>query len=214
MATVCPSITAYSDEEYDQQIARVGHFSHRLHIDLMDGKFTRAQNIDPDSAWWPVGIKADFHLMYANPMAAAETILKHQPNTVIVHSEANGNLEQFSKTCRQAGVKVGIAVLQATDIQLILPGLADIDHVLIFSGSLGRFGGQADLRLLSKAKVLKDHKPALEVGWDGGINQNNISQLVFGGVDVLNVGGFIQNSANPERSYEILRRIADETGTT
>jgi len=33
-------------------------------------------------------------------------------------------------------------------------------------------------------------------------------------VDVLNVGGFIQNSADPEHSYDTLQRIAEETGTT
>jgi pentose-5-phosphate-3-epimerase len=54
----------------------------------------------------------------------------------------------------------------------------------------------------------------LEIGWDGGINDRNISQLVFGGVDVLNVGGYIQNANNPERAYNSLFRIADETGTT
>ena len=31
----------------------------------------------------------------------------------------------------------------------------------------------------------------LEFGWDGGITDQNVAVLVNGGVDVLNVGGFI-----------------------
>jgi hypothetical protein len=33
-------------------------------------------------------------------------------------------------------------------------------------------------------------------------------------VDVLNVGGYIHNSENPQKAFETLQRIADETGTT
>ena len=214
MAIVCPSITAADSDQYREQVDRVGHFAKRLHIDLSDGIFAKNKLISPEDAWWPVGIKVDFHLMYKNPMPVVDTILEHQPNLIIVHCEADGNIKQFSKACHDRGVRVGIAVLQNTDIHLILPGLADIDHVMIFSGSLGSYGGQADLSLLSKVEILKQYKPELEVGWDGGINQNNVSQLVFGGVDVLGVGGYIQNSTNPQHSFESLQRIADETGTT
>ena len=68
--------------------------------------------------------------------------------------------------------------------------------------------------MLHKAGVIKQHNPNIEVGWDGGINQQNISRLAAGGVDVFDVGGFIQDSPDPEHAYNILARIADETGTT
>lgn len=213
MAVVCPSILAADADQYNEQMKKVGHFAQRIQVDLTDGNFAKSHTIGPEDAWWPVGVKADFHLMYKNPMSAVRTILEHQPNMIIVHCEADGNLEQFLNICRQRGVKAGVAVLQTTDVHLILPGLANIDHALIFSGSLGSFGGQADLGLLSKVEILKQHKPTLEIGWDGGINQNNVSQLVFGGVDVLNVGGYIQNSPNPQHNFDALQRIADETGT-
>ena len=88
-----------------------------------------------------------------------------------------------------------------------------IDHVLIFSGNLGSYGGHANLDLLHTVRYLKNHKPGLEIGWDGGINSQNVAQLVFGGVDVLNVGAFIQNAENPEKAYLALDRIASETGS-
>jgi ribulose-phosphate 3-epimerase len=214
MAVVCPSVTAQTADEYRNQIEAVGHFAHRLHLDLSDGRFAPHKLIDPKDAWWPVGIQADFHLMYKRPDLVINNILEHQPNLIIVHAEADGNFDAFMETCHRSGVKCGIALLPRTSVEVILPIIDKIDHVLIFSGDLGKFGGHANLDLLRKASILKHHKPSIEIGWDGGINQHNISQLAFGGVDVFNVGGFIQKADNPEHSYKILARIADETGTT
>jgi pentose-5-phosphate-3-epimerase len=152
--------------------------------------------------------------MHKRPDAVIDTILQHQPNMIIIHAEADGSFESFAAACRHNGTKFGLALLQRTSAESILPAIDKIDHVLIFSGDLGKFGGHANFDLLRKVQVLKQHKPSLEIGWDGGVNQHNISQLVFGGVDVFNVGGFIQNSADPEHAYKILARIADETGTT
>jgi pentose-5-phosphate-3-epimerase len=67
---------------------------------------------------------------------------------------------------------------------------------------------------MKKVEYLKSHKPEIEIGWDGGINDQNISQLALVGVDVFNVGSFIQKAVNPQNAYESLARIADETGET
>jgi ribulose-phosphate 3-epimerase len=214
MPVICPSILAADEEQYRGQIEKVGLFAERIQIDLTDGVFAKNKTITPEEAWWPVGIKADFHLMYKNPQPAAEVILEHRPNMLIVHSEADGNFAVLVNLCRQAGVKVGVALLARTPISTILPALNSIDHVLIFSGELGSFGGRANLELLNKVRMLRQHRADLEIGWDGGVNSQNISQLAFGGIDVFNVGGFLQNSDNPQKAYDSLARIAEETGTT
>lgn len=214
MPIICPSILAEDESQYRQQIEKVAHFSHRLQIDLTDGKFAKNQTVGPEAAWWPVGVKADFHLMFEDPLSAAETILEHQPHLIIVHAEARGSFEAFASRCHSQGVRVGVALLPKTSPQTIEGGLQKIDHVLIFSGNLGEYGGNANLDLLHKIHYLKERKPGIEIGWDGGINDQNISQLVSGGVDVFDVGGFIQNSSDPEKTFHKLQRIADETGTS
>jgi ribulose-phosphate 3-epimerase len=201
MPVICPAILAADAEQYQEQIEKVAHFAERIQIDLTDGVFTNHRTVTPAEAWWPVGIKPDFHLMYRQPDTAVQTILEHQPNMVIVHAEAEGNFASFAEICRRRGVKVGIALLQRTSVESVLEGLEMIDHILIFSGELGSYGGRANFDMLNKVDVIKHHKPDVEIGWDGGI-------------DVFNVGGFIQNAADPERAYKILGRIAEETGTT
>lgn len=215
MPEICPTITAGSPDIYSQQLEKVAGFAHRIQIDLTDGKFAPSKTVSATEAWWPVGVKADFHIMYKDPLPAVREILKHKPNLVIVHAESDGNFEEFSRHCHDHGVSVGVALLAPTPAKAIIDGLELIDHVLIFSGNLGYQGGsQADFRLLSKVEELKRAKPELEIGWDGGVNTQNISQLIFGGVDIVNVGGFIQSADNPEHAYQALVRIADETGTT
>ncbi len=214
MPVICPSILAADQETYRRQIEKVAHFAHRIQIDLSDGVFAPRKTVEPEDAWWPVGFKADLHLMYKNPLPAIRKLLEHKPNLIIVHAEAEGDFGQVIEICRRHAVKLGVALLPQTAAETIFPALKDIDHVLIFSGELGSFGGQADLKLLNKSSILKNRKPDLEIGWDGGITDQNVSELVFGGVDVLDVGGFIQNTADPERAYRALERIADETGTT
>lgn len=214
MSVVCPAILAANKADYQKQIENIAHFVHRIQIDLTDGLFTQPKTVEPEEAWWPVGVSADLHLMYTNPMPAIQKILHHKPHLVIVHAEAEGDFSQVIDFCSNHSVKVGVALLPQTAPEKIFSALDDIDHVLIFSGDLGSFGGRADLNLLDKVRVLKQQKPNIEIGWDGGINDQNVSELVFGGVDVLNVGGFIQNSQDPHRAYQALERIAEETGTT
>ena len=214
MPRISPSITAYSADEYRRQMEKIAGFAERIHIDLMDGQFTPKANINAEEAWWPAGIQADFHLMYKRPNKAIDVILEHKPNLIIVHAEADGNFLAFARRCKTLGVKTGVALLPNTSADSILDALDHIDHVLVFSGDLGQFGGHANLDLLKKVQTLKHHRPELEVGWDGGVSDHNISQLAAGGVDVFAAGGYIQDSPEPEQAYRILERIAEETGTT
>jgi len=212
---ICPTITAYDPDEYRTQIHKVAKFAQRIQIDLTDGQFAPSQTIEPGEAWWPAGIKADFHLMYKKPELAVENILSHRPNLIIIHAEAAGDFAELAAYVRKRHVKIGVALLPATSPHAIVPALDMIDHVLIFSGNLGyQGGGHANTSLLGKVHFLKHHKPHLEIGWDGGINNQNISQLAFGGIDVFNVGGYIQKAADPEKAYNSLKRIVEETGTT
>ncbi len=214
MPIICPTILAAEPKQYKEQIERVASFAHRLQIDLTDGIFAGPLTVDVKEAWWPAATLADFHLMYDHPLPTVKIILKHHPHLIIVHAEAKGRFDEVLDYCQSRKVKVGVALLQKTKPQLILPALNRIDHVLIFSGELGKQGGNAHLDLLEKVFFLKSQKPSLEIGWDGGINDQNVSELVAGGVDVLNVGGFIQKAQDPKKAFETLQRVADETGTT
>lgn len=202
--SVVPTVTADNPHTFRAQMERIATFALRVHIDLSDGSLAPNRLLDFDKVWWPGGMRADLHVMSASPFEHVELYRALGPQLVIVHAEAKGDFAAFAETMHGHGIETGIALLADTPVDAIAPGLDLIDHVLVFSGNLGSFGGQVDLRLLDKVKRLKDLKPSLEIGWDGGITDQNARELAAGGVEVLNVGGYIQRSDTPEEAYETL----------
>lgn len=203
MATICPTVLASDKDEFAEQINRVS-FAPRLQLDFMDGEFAPTKSIDLTDAWWPESVKADLHLMYKKPADYLDAILDKKPNLVIIHAEADVDLKDFANRMRQAGIKPGLCVLPETKISDVKDVLGYYDHLLIFGGKLGYFGGNADLSQAKKVKEAKEINPNIEIGWDGGANDQNAKQLVNEGVEVLNFGGFIQKAEDPEGAYQKL----------
>lgn len=201
-AVICPTITAVDSREYNAQMNRISSFAKRIHIDVADGQLAPRKLIDLDQLWWPGNITVDIHIMYQQPFTYTELLIVQHPELVIVHAEADGDFLGFSARMHKHGIEVGVALLPQTKVDTIMSALGDIDHVLIFSGNLGFQGGsQADFSLLKKVRALKALKPALEIGWDGGVDDQNARTLIDGGVEVLNVGGYIQQAANAAEAY-------------
>ena len=209
MAIVCPTVTPQSPDphEFREQMDRVV-FASRVQIDLMDGKFAPNKNLNPIQVWWPEGMSADIHLMYQQPHEHIETLISLKPHMIIVHAEADGNIEGFLVHIKKFGIKAGLAMLPDTSIESAHGCVEIADHVMLFSGRLGHFGGEADMSLLSRIPQIRSIKSDIEIGWDGGINESNARQLVEGGVDVLNVGGAIQNADDPEEAYKKIVQAA------
>jgi len=207
MAVICPTITAFDPHGYREQMERVTPFAKRIHIDLMDGTFAPSKSPPLEQVWWPDDVTADIHLMYQKPMEQMEQLVHMKPHMVIIHSEAEVDHSIFVAEARKAGILVGLAILQDTPVEDLGSLIRIYDHVLIFSGHLGYHGGKTDLKLLDKVNQIKPLHPAVELSWDGGINDQNAKQLVTGGISVLNVGGFIQKSDDPRAAYGKLKEI-------
>ncbi len=209
MAIICPTVTAENVRGYQQQLGRLEDFAQRIHLDFMDGLFTRNRSVSLEDAMPPdvESVQIDLHLMFMRPDLYFEQVMRFKPSLVIVQAEAKGDFSKLADKLHGLGVKVGVALLQDTPVSSIAPAINDVDHVLIFSGHLGHFGGKADLALLSKATTLKGLKPELEIAWDGGINEQNARALVGGGIDVLNVGGYIQHANDPSAAYAKLKQV-------
>lgn len=211
MAVICPTVTAFEPHEYREQMECASQFAGRVHIDLMDGEF--APSVSPDllQIWWGHNILADIHLMYQRPMDHLQQLLKLRPHMVIVHNEVTVHHMHFAAELHKEDIKVGLALLQDTPAQYADQILHSFDQVLIFSGNLGFHGGEADLGLLEKVKHIRMQHPEVEIAWDGGINDQNAKLLVDAGVDVLNVGGFIQKSDDPANAYATLVDIVGKS---
>jgi ribulose-phosphate 3-epimerase len=207
MSIICPTVTAFDLHEYRNQLERVSSFAPRIHVDLMDGEFAPTKSPELSQVWLPEKVKCDIHIMYKRPQDHLEQLIALQPHMVVVQTESECDIPKFASDLRAAGIKTGISVLQNTKIADIAYLFPHVQHLLIFSGDLGHFGGHADLSLTSKILEAKATDHTLEIGWDGGINSDNCQELAKAGVDVLNVGGAIQKSENPEEAYRQLASL-------
>lgn len=210
MVSICPTVTTDDPDVFRVQVCQAADLSLRIHIDAADGELAPRALLPLADIWWPAGILADLHLMYARPLEHLDAILALQPRLVIAHAEASGDFKVFSNQLRSHGIQAGVALLPQTPVSVLSRALEYLDHVLIFSGNLGYQGGsQADPALLQKVHDLRGMKPQLEFGWDGGVNDANAAQLVAGGIEVLNVGGYLQTD-DRHAAYAKLEAICNQ----
>lgn len=202
--TICPTVMTNDPDEFAAQMTEIAQYATRVHIDMGDGVFAR-QLLGPEDVWWPAGMRADLHVMFERPFEHAAAYIALAPQMVIVHAEAEGDFFAFADAMHAHQIEVGVALLQHTPAEAIIPALGVIDHVLIFSGSLGENGGKTDFQLLQKISRLQQLKPQLEFGWDGGANDENARALANGGVDVINCGGYL-HGADPLAAWQKIQR--------
>lgn len=204
MAVICPTVTAETPQEYAAQLASVKSFAQRIHIDVADSEFTPRRLLPLSQIYLPEEITSDIHVMVADPFIHLMTLISLRPQTVIVHAEAQGDLQSGVQELQKVGIKAGIALLPDTQVADKAALLQLADHVLIFAGHLGYQGGQADMSQVQKIAQIRALNASCEIAWDGGVNDKNAHELAKAGIEVLNVGGFIQHAENPAAAYELL----------
>lgn len=205
MTQIIPTITAENAHIYREQMARLEPFAERIHVDLMDGVFAPSTSLPVEQVWFPEGKTIDFHVMFQQPEAAVRHLLTLKPDTIILPAEADFEFATMRSLLQKEGIKLGLALLPDTTIDSLGDSITQLDHLLIFSGNLGYQGGStAKLDLLEKAQQATAKNPHLEIGWDGGVNNQNVRALAEGGITAINVGGFIHSAPDAGLAYQQL----------
>lgn len=185
-----------------------------IHIDIMDGSFV--PNI---SMGIPV-IKSirkytnmifDTHIMIVNPEKYIKQFKEAGCDIINVHAEACENLYETIDNINKLGVKSGVTIKPNTPVSDIINVLDKVSLVLIMTVEPG-FGGQKFMYSqlekvdeLVKLKQKNNYKYKIEV--DGGININNIQNVVSHGVDLVVAGSAILESDNIEKTVNEFNNI-------
>ena len=183
-----------------------------LHVDVMDGHFV--PNI---TVGMPV-VKAvarvtklpiDAHLMISEPGRYACEFVDAGARMVSVHVEADPHLHRTVMAIKGAGALAGAVINPATPIESLQEILEFVDYVLIMSVNPG-FGGQ---RFISTAldKVRRLHQLIQQRGLpvrieiDGGVDRNNIQQVVEAGAEIIVAGSAVFGPEDPTAAVRELR---------
>lgn len=210
--SIVPAILTDNKQDFRTQVERINVFTRRVQIDVTDGVFATTQTLDITNIWWPKNWEADLHLMAAKPSEQLDAILKLTPSLCILHAEASEDLMPSFERLKNAGIKTGVALLPSTYPGDVKQYIDAADHVLIFAGQLGIQGNPADLMQMEKIALIRNMKPEVEIGWDGGANETNVRALAHADLDVINVGAAISQAENPAAVFEELVAEIDKSG--
>ena len=209
---IAPTLLTADANEFTKLIGLYPTFAKRMQIDVVDGSFVSTTTI-PESAITalPTNIPIDFHMMAARPSEHMPHILRLKPNLCIFHAEATEDLLPIFAQLKQAGIKAGVALLQRTYPGSVEQYIKAADHVLIFAGALGKNGGAADMMQIEKVKLIREINPEVEIGWDGGVNIENVRALSHSDINILNVGSAMKTD-DPKTTWEDLMKEREARG--
>jgi ribulose-phosphate 3-epimerase len=163
-----------------------------LHLDVMDGMFV------PNISFGPMIIKQlrpltnmvfDVHLMIEDPDRYVQSFKDAGADILTVHYEACKHLHRTISYIKSLGMKAGVSLNPATNIDVLDYVLEDLDLVLVMSVNPG-FGGQSFIpSALDKIKNLKEkikeRNLDVIVEVDGGVKTTNVKDVVEAGADLI-----------------------------
>ncbi|MDD3264986.1 MAG: ribulose-phosphate 3-epimerase, partial [Dehalococcoidales bacterium] len=148
------------------------------------------------------------HLMVNNPEAMLENIRNAGAKRAIFHYEATDDQQGVIEKARSLQLEVGIALNPDTPVEVLQNLVAKIDCVLLMTVYPGFYGAKFIPEVMDKLKLFRAKYPAIEIGIDGGVKEENLKMIVESGASSICVGSAIFLSINPAESYNRLRNIA------
>lgn len=181
-----------------------------LHLDVMDGMFV------PNISFGPMIIKQlrpltnmifDVHLMIEDPDRYVQNFKDAGADILTVHYEACKHLHRTVSYIKSLGMKAGVSLNPATNIDVLDYVLEDLDLVLIMSVNPG-FGGQSFIpSAIDKIKNLKAKIREINlnviVEVDGGVKTTNVKDVIEAGADLIVSGSDVfADKENRIRAYK------------
>jgi ribulose-phosphate 3-epimerase len=208
MNEVIPGILEKDFKEIEKKLQIVKPFSRRVHIDILDGKFTDSISfLDPT----PFSkYKDDFfmeaHFMVDDPASLVKPFGLAGFKRFLGHIEKMKNIEEFVAEGQIFG-EVGLALDFQTPISSINIPLDDLDCILLMGVKAGKSGQNFMPEVLEKVRELRK-KSNIAIEIDGGINEETIISAKQEGVERFVATSYIFNSDDPMAAYERLLSLS------
>jgi ribulose-phosphate 3-epimerase len=212
MFEIAPSILSADFTKLGEEIRAIEDGGAKvLHFDVMDGRFVPNITIGLPvlkSVAKATKLKIDTHLMIVEPSRYAVEFVKAGADMVSVHVEADVHLQRTLTAIREAGGEAGIAINPATPLVSLEEALPYADFVLLMSVNPG-FGGQKFIptsvdKLRRLKAMIRERNLKTRIEIDGGIDVDNIAQIVESGAEIIVAGSAVFGKGNPSQAVKDL----------
>ncbi|MCR4854635.1 MAG: ribulose-phosphate 3-epimerase [Erysipelotrichaceae bacterium] len=205
MFTVSPSIYSADLLDLKTVLDKAKDFEH-IHLDIDDGNFVKGISFGCDLVCRIASytsVPLDVHLEVLNPMDHVDELAEAGVEMISAHVEALEDVKGFLDRVHGHGIKAGLALNPGTDIETIRPYKDDIDILLLVSVVSGMKGLPFQTSVLKKVemarKMLKEEVP---IWVDGGINDENLKDVVCAGADGVVIGRAVFKADDFKKAYD------------
>ncbi len=208
MSQIIPAILTDDPISLESMVRQAETFTDWIQLDIMDGNFVPSKSvIDTDIEAVSPLLGWEAHLMVNTPENYVTGFKKAGAQKIVFHYEATQQPRMVIAQAREYDLMVGLAVNPDTPISEILPFVDDLDSVLFLSVYPGYYGKEFMPKVLDKISEFRTAAPYIETGIDGGVKENNITEISRCGVDCIYVGSAIFLQDNPADSYFRLLKL-------
>ncbi len=186
-----------------------------IHLDVIDGHFA------PNITFGPATVKAlrevsslpfDTHLMINDPLKYVERFIEAGSDILTFHVEVldEKSFDQLLGSVRSRGKKIGLAIKPSTPLpSWAHQRLSDLDVLNIMTVNPGFSGQRLDRtvlpRLEAMAREVEGIKKELDIEVDGGVELENIGEVVRMGANILVAGAAVYGKMDPVRAIRELK---------
>ena len=186
----------------------------QIHVDVMDGVFVPNISMGPAAVAMAdrvTDLPLDVHLMLLRPQDHIEAFAKAGSDTILIHIEADCDVEDTLKKIRELGCKAGITVNPPTPVDTIFDCLEKglVDEVLVMSVNPG-FGGQSYIAdAEEKVAEIRRRYPDMLIAIDGGIDLKTVEPAAAHGANLFVAGTSLFKAPDMKEAIAQMRKTAE-----